>query len=203
VTLDETSRRFSSTSLSGIPLGCSLKRTVGRFARPALGLIASLLTLFLVLQRYKSGKAIQREAKIYASEVFASLADYAAAVAQENVSARDGFVSVTQLRDDVLRNEFSSSKRKALWVQVEKLVEENSNVRTRIGSLDSGDVGRGWKWIGSVRQLEEDGGSRSRRGSGRYSFPSRLELDSSPMTEIDVAQPVSFKRWNDAERPKF
>jgi Man1-Src1p-C-terminal domain len=182
---------------------------LGRFTRPALALSALLVAIFGLLQKLKADKAIEQEAKVYASEVFTNLADYAAAVAHEPVNtARDGFVSVTQLRDDVLRNEFSSSRRKKLWRGVEKLVEQNSNVRTRIGSLDSGDVGRGWKWIGAIRQLDDsDISGGSRRGSGRYSLPpihaQTPEMTSSPMTEIDIANPVGFRRWNDASRPQF
>jgi hypothetical protein len=89
---------------------------------------------------------------------------------------------------------------------VEKKVEVNSNVRSKVGTLDSGDVGRAWKWIGALRALE-DGGTGSRRASSRFSLPSAI--GSSPMTEIkkrdtpDSHSGSSFTRWDESSRPRF
>src|ERR1700761_7729652 len=83
----------------------------------------------------------------------------------------DSFVSVTQMRDSVLRDEFSSARRQRVWRNVEKLVEQNANVRTKVGSLGSGDIGRGWRWIGA------NGSSGSGRRSSMYS---RRAEDGSP-----------------------
>lgn len=149
--------------------------------------------------------ATTEQAKKLASSVFHSLADHAADVAYDP-AGRDGYVSVYQLRDDVMRDEFSTSRRKKLWKRVEQLVEQNSNVRARLGALDSGDVGRGWKWIGAVRQLEDSvSRSGSRRGSKRFSLPAAA--DSSPMAEISANGSASgkeiFTRWEDTSRPQF
>jgi hypothetical protein len=132
-------------------------------------------------------------------------------LAYDPMNTRDGYLSVNQLRDDVLRNEFSSSRRKALWRHVEKLVEQNSNVRTKVGALDTGDVGRGWKWIGAVRSLEDSAErptTGSRRGSSRYSMPQAVS-SSPPMVEIvqgvngDARLKKGFQRWNSGSRPAF
>jgi hypothetical protein len=80
------------------------------------------------------------EAERLARRVFAELSNYAS-------SMDDSFVSVTQMRDSVLRDEFSSVRRQRVWRNVEKLVEQNSNVRTKVGSLGSGDIGRGWRYV--------------------------------------------------------
>lgn len=61
------------------------------------------------------------------------------------------FISVGQLRDDVLRHVFSASERERVWQNVRKIVESNSNVRaaTREGGK-TGEWSRVWEWIGPV-----------------------------------------------------
>ena len=71
---------------------------------------------------------------------------------------------MNQLRDDVLRNEFSSSQRIKIWKHVQKKVERNSNVRAAVREGASGDITRMWEWIGPVRLLEEGRGSGKREG---------------------------------------
>lgn len=61
---------------------------------------------------------------------------------------------MAQLRDDVLRDEFSASRRKALWEKVQKKVEANSNVRPMVREGRTGDVGRVWEWVGAVGAIE-------------------------------------------------
>jgi hypothetical protein len=92
------------------------------------------------------------------------------------------------LRDDVLRNEFSSGRRKKVWSAVEKLVEQNANVRTKVGATDTGDVGKGWRWIGG-----QDG------GSGRRDSPVvKLEVE-----EIGKPNMSELRRWRDNDEPAF
>jgi hypothetical protein len=161
--------------------------------------------------RYKDNQATQQEAKKYAAAVYSSLQEDAAMLAYDPMNTRDGYISVTQLRDDVLRNEFSSSRRKALWRHVEKLVEQNSNVRTKVGTLDTGDVGRGWRWTGAVRSVEDSAerpSTGSRRGSSRYSMPQALS-SSPPMAQIgkgangEARPKEEFRRWDSGSRPAF
>jgi hypothetical protein len=61
---------------------------------------------------------------------------------------------MAQLRDDVLRDEFSASRRTKLWEKVQKKVETNSNVRSSVRADSNGDVGRVWQWIGAVGAIE-------------------------------------------------
>jgi len=61
---------------------------------------------------------------------------------------------MAQLRDDVLRDEFSASRRKKLWEKVQKKVEANSNVRPMVREGRTGDVGRVWEWIGAPAAIE-------------------------------------------------
>jgi hypothetical protein len=70
---------------------------------------------------------------------------------KEEGRATEPFISVGQLRDDVLRNVFSASERERVWQNVRKIVEGNSNVRaaTREGGK-TGEWSRVWEWIGPV-----------------------------------------------------
>jgi hypothetical protein len=162
-----------------------------------------LAALAVTAERLKSNAKAREDAKTLAATVFDRLGEHAGYHAASG--AGDGFVGVNQLRDDVLRGEFSSARRKRLWAHVESLVEQNSNVRTKFGALDSGDVGRGWKWIGG----SVAGSGSSRRGSARFSFnpnESAMRQDSSPMTEVDASLAGgrrSFTPWDDTKRPQF
>jgi Man1-Src1p-C-terminal domain len=151
----------------------------------------------VVYFKIASDRVAYVEAERLARRVFGELSNYAS-------SMDDSFVSVTQMRDSVLRDEFSSVRRQRVWRNVEKLVEQNSNVRTKVGSLGSGDIGRGWRWIGSERPA----------GSGRRSsMYSRGFEDSSPGMEeangVGVtpsargSEMSDFRRWRDHDEPKF
>lgn len=73
------------------------------------------------------------------------------AALKEDGRASEPYISVGQLRDDVLRNVFSASERERVWQNVRKVVEGNSNVRasTREGGK-TGEWSRVWEWIGPV-----------------------------------------------------
>lgn len=114
-------------------------------------------------------RAMEERAKQLASDVFDRLADHAALSYQEPGAYPEKGISMAQLRDDVLRNEFSSSRRQKLWERVQKKVELNSNIRAAVRETSSGDVARMWEWIGPVKLLE-DGRSSGKRESGRFSL---------------------------------
>ncbi|KAA8626544.1 60S ribosomal protein L44 [Pyrenophora tritici-repentis] len=90
-------------------------------------------------------------------------------------------ISMTQLRDDVLRTEFNASRRQRLWTRVQAKVERNSNIRAGVRTTATGDVARMWEWIGPVKRLED-----GRRESGRFS----LGTGSSPPSGNRVAKEV-------------
>jgi len=106
----------------------------------------------------------------------------------------EGFISMGHLRDDVLRDEFSASRRTKLWEKVQTKVEGNLNVRPMVREGRHGDVSRVWEWTGAIGAIE-DGSSRpdtgSRRQSARYSFGPGGE--SSPMTEYSTV-PSAVKK---------
>lgn len=78
----------------------------------------------------------------------------------------ESYISMAQLRDDVLRDEFSSSRRAKLWQKVQKKVESNSNVRPMVREGRTGDVGRVWEWIGAVGAIDNTPYSDRRKSGG-------------------------------------
>jgi hypothetical protein len=66
----------------------------------------------------------------------------------------ENYISMAQLRDDVLRDEFSASRRKKLWEKVQKKVEGNANVRPMVREGRTGDVGRVWEWVGALGAID-------------------------------------------------
>jgi hypothetical protein len=116
-----------------------------------------------------NSRAMETRAKQLAGDVFDRLANHAALSMQEPGAYPDKGVSMTQLRDDVLRTEFSTSRRQKLWERVQKKVEFNSNVRAAVRTTANGDVGRIWEWTGPIKLLE-DGRSSNKRESGRFSY---------------------------------
>lgn len=125
---------------------------------------------------------MESRAKQLASEVFDRLANHAALSHQEPGAYPERGVSMAQLRDDVLRNEFSSSRRQKLWQRVQKKVEFNSNVRAAVRTANSGDVARMWEWIGPMH-LIEDGRSSGKREGGRFSIEGTPQTASKEMVD--------------------
>lgn len=134
---------------------------------------------------------MEARAKQLASDVFDRLANQAALSLREPDVYQERGLSMNQLRDDVLRNEFSSSRRMRLWQKVQKKVEHNSNIRAAVREGQSGDITRMWEWIGPIQMLE-DGHSSGKRGGGRYSLG--WEPASSPP---EVKETKGTKQWDE------
>lgn len=84
--------------------------------------------------------------------------------------AHESWISVGQLRDDVLRDEFSDRRREGLWKKVRDVVEKNANVRASSRELRGGDVSRVWEWIGSLGLNDDPGFSGRKSGGKRVSW---------------------------------
>lgn len=100
--------------------------------------------------------------------------------------ATEPYISAGQLRDDVLRTEFSAARREEIWKKVKVVVEMNANVRASVREGRGGEVSRVWEWIGSLGLLGGDeqhqnqnhllaGGPR--RSSARVSWVNTEPLD--------------------------
>ncbi|KIK54513.1 hypothetical protein GYMLUDRAFT_249446 [Collybiopsis luxurians FD-317 M1] len=74
------------------------------------------------------------------------------------------FLSSTQLRDLVLQEEFSVSKRQEIWRKVENIIESNANVRVNEEEI-CGDEARVWRWLGSVDKINVGGRSSLQSGT--------------------------------------
>ena len=152
------------------------------------------IVLFLALcvsgrYAFLTNRAIEARAKQLASNVFDRLANQAALSRQEPGAYQDRGLSMNQLRDDVLRNEFSSSRRNNLWKRVQKKVERNSNIRAAVREGASGDITRMWEWIGPVRLLE-DTHSNDKRESGGWT----MAVGSSPPQAKEIKE---VRKWDE------
>ena len=130
--------------------------------------------------------------------------------------ALESWISVGQLRDDVLRDEFSDTRREKMWRKVQDIVERNANVRASSRELRGGDVSRVWEWIGSVGLIDDPGfpGRKSRGGEKRVSWGGVTEegnggnRGSSPLNDEvpshrkEAERPVDQRTWNEG-RPIY
>lgn len=110
-----------------------------------------------------SSTATEQRAKLLASFALDQLKAQAAYHAQNPHRYPEGFISMAQLRDDILRDEFSAKRRQKLWQRVQKKVEQNSNVRPSVRETRTGDVSRVWEWVGAVGAIE-GGGVKKEQG---------------------------------------
>jgi len=117
------------------------------------------------------------------------------------------YISMSHLRDDVLRNEFSASRRAKLWEKVQNKVEQNSNIRPMVREGKHGDVSRVWEWIGAVSAIEDGGSGRpiaGRRKSGRFGLlASSPHSEFSTLPEVKGEQEMTETRKWDEGRPIY
>ena len=67
---------------------------------------------------------------------------------QEVQQASEPFIPSFQLRDSLLADEHSVSRRTRIWEHVARVVEGNANVRVNEGETAAGDEARLWYWVG-------------------------------------------------------
>lgn len=147
--------------------------------------------------RITTGREDEERAKQLASQALQKLSLQASLHASEPDVWTEDYVSVAQLRDDVLRDEFSATRRKKLWAKVQQKVEHNSNVRPIVRESRSGDVGRTWQWVGAVGRLEspDSSGFENRRKSGRVSFGGERWIE--PEGERSTSEMSEVTRWKE------
>lgn len=133
----------------------------------------------------------EQTAKKLASFALDRLHTQAALNAHDPTTYPEAFLSMGHLRDDVLRDEFSASRRTKLWEKVQTKVEGNLNVRPMVREGRHGDVSRVWEWTGAVGAIED--GSRPSTGSRRQSSRYSLVPASSPLNEYSTV-PSAVKK---------
>lgn len=90
-------------------------------------------------------------------------------------NARESYIPIGQLRDDVLRFELQGRRREELWRRVRDVVEGNANIRAATREGRGGDFARVWEWIGGISSVPEREGS-SAYVSGRESSKVQLPV---------------------------
>ncbi|CAG8347927.1 unnamed protein product [Penicillium salamii] len=201
---------LSSTSIARLPLRCAIRRHF-RLALVAYRLPIFLLILVLGLLGYARARVLARRSDIArVPELVATTLDRLStqAALYARGDAKEPYVSIGQLRDDVLRFELQGKRREELWRRVSRFVEGNANVRAAVREGRSGDVSRVWEWIGGINAISEPDQNR-RRESARFSIPSPSgNIATSPQTPIDegnpepLSSPRGNRRWDEG-RPIY
>lgn len=138
---------------------------------------------------FTTNRTMEARAKQLASDVFDHLANQAALARQDPGNYSERGLSMNQLRDDVLRKEFSAARRIKLWERVQKKVENNANIRAAVREGQNGDITRMWEWTGPVHLLE-DGNSSGKR-DGRHSFGGVQE------SPLETKEAKTKKQWEE------
>ncbi|KAK4697819.1 hypothetical protein P7C71_g333, partial [Lecanoromycetidae sp. Uapishka_2] len=169
---DGTHLYLSSTSLAQLPLTCAFRRSARlTLARHRISL--SLVTLFAfgllyIRSMIRTSRSDTARIPSLVATTLDRLATQAALYARGD--APESWISVGQLRDDVLRDEFSDKRRESIWKRVRVIVEKNANVRASVREGRGGDVSRVWEWIGSVGLLDDPWSSGRSSGGKRVSW---------------------------------
>ena len=155
-------RLLRSTSHARLPLFCAFRRSIRlTLARHRLSIVL-LLGFCSLLAYIRSSIRSLQSSKARIPSLVATTLDRLATQAAMNArgEASESWISVGQLRDDVLRDEFSANRRDKLWTKVAAVVERNANVRAAVREGRGGEVSRVWEWIGSVGMFGSGGNGR-------------------------------------------
>ncbi|KAL9597379.1 MAG: hypothetical protein Q9219_005188 [cf. Caloplaca sp. 3 TL-2023] len=157
---------LASTSLARISFSCGIRRSfrlaLARYRIPIALLMAITYAIFYARERFITLRRDSARVPALVSTTLDRLATQAALYHRGEVP--ESWVSIGQLRDDVLRDEFSATRREKIWRRVREVVEMNANVRASERELRAGDVSRVWEWIGNLGITDDtwvDGGRRS------------------------------------------
>jgi hypothetical protein len=188
--------RLASKSLARLPLGCTVRRSarlaLARYRIQIAGLIATLAAFAYARSQFQRFHSDRARVPLLVSTTLDRLATQAALHAQG--SASEPWISVGQMRDDVLRDEFSAKRREAIWARVKSVVEMNANVRSSVKEGRLGDVSRVWEWIGSFPHPD-------RRKSERLSFGGEGTANGKTHPGIE-GQDTALRSWDEG-RPIY
>ncbi|KAL8873270.1 MAG: hypothetical protein Q9174_001239 [Haloplaca sp. 1 TL-2023] len=184
---------LASNSLVRISFSCGLRRSV-RLAvaryRSQIGiLMAMVYVIFYLRNRIVARRTDNARVPMLVSTTLDRLATQAALNIRGD--APESWISIGQLRDDVLRDEFSAKRREAVWRRVRQVVEMNANVRASERELRGGDVSRVWEWIGSTGLMDDAWAEGGRRSGVRFSLDEQRRDSRTPdgrETVLDTSQ---------------
>lgn len=155
---------YAKRGAVGVGIDCQVRllaESVWQRIRLWLGMGASLLLAATWLRhRLRSGRIQQGQTKELVASALTRLEQAKRHASQ--AKTEDGFLSISQLRDDILRHESSDASKKKMWLAVSKVVEANANVRTRQAKV-KGEWSRVWEWVGALNDANRVK-SRSSRG---------------------------------------
>ncbi|KAL9021434.1 MAG: hypothetical protein Q9185_001331 [Variospora sp. 1 TL-2023] len=174
---------LASTSLVRISFSCGVRRSfrlaLARYRIPVAFLVAIIYAIYYARNRITNLRDDRARVPALVSTTLDRLATQAALYNRGDVP--ESWISIGQLRDDVLRDEFSSKRREAMWKRVRAVVELNANVRASERELRGGDVSRVWEWIGNLGLVDDAWGESSGRKSGvRFSMGGQRKGDATP-----------------------
>lgn len=140
-----------------MPLGCRARLAAYSVADEHKGLL-SLITAILAMLGYGQRSIKHRREIAEEVEELVPLSLSLLQAQDQNYNLRDSMTPVpylapAQLRDLVLRDEKSSSRKAELWKKVEKAVESNANVRARMAEQHGEEI-RVWQWVGGAYETD-------------------------------------------------
>lgn len=155
-------------SALGVGVACRTRRAVGGLWRRLRLALAGVCVMLVAVQwlrlRWRNRSKVQERAQ---GLVDLALGKLQRAKQRSNAlgssgsgSGEEPYLSIAQLRDTVLRHETSEPTRRELWARVSRLVEANTNVRTRQAKVQ-GEWARVWEWVGVLDEWGPVGGSHS------------------------------------------
>ncbi|KAI9599300.1 Man1-Src1p-C-terminal domain-containing protein [Syncephalis fuscata] len=166
---DDTNNTVNVSSKAPIyPLSCRIQRGVTQLL---LSYLPELIGIILVLSGYWYIRSWM-QTKSQDSTLATAMVDHALDILyqQEHRHHTDptqhpyAAVSITHLRDLLLRDIHDLQRRQRIWTRVQNIVEKNSNIRTSVQEL-RGEQTRTWTWVGTVT-------SPAKKPSGRSVYPS-------------------------------
>ncbi|BDD56754.1 inner nuclear membrane protein enriched at telomere/subtelomere region [Monascus purpureus] len=196
---------LTSTSVARLPLTCAFRRYL-RLSLLAYRFPISILVLASSFLLYARSRVLAyRSDMARVPELVATTLDRLAtqAALYSRGDAREPYIPIGQLRDDVLRSELKGSRREKLWKSVRSVVEENANIRAAVREGRGGDISRVWEWMGGIGGVSEIEGSARRRESSKVQFAlSSGQEDHRVVDEGQTSSPRESRRWDEG-RPIF
>ncbi|KAL8667514.1 MAG: hypothetical protein Q9202_000730 [Teloschistes flavicans] len=183
---------LASTSLAHITFGCGVRRSfrlaLARYRSQIAALIALVAAFSYLRNRIITRCSDNARVPTLVSTTLDRLATQAALYNRGD--APESWISVGQLRDDVLRDEFSAKRREGLWRRVKEVVEMNANVRASERELRGGDVSRVWEWIGNLGLMDDAWAEGGRRSGVRFSLGEGRRDSFQPDGRWDEGRPI-------------
>ncbi|KAI0341703.1 hypothetical protein BDW22DRAFT_1429817 [Trametopsis cervina] len=151
---DATGKRYLAHRTPQMDMACTVtvkaRQTWDEWRKQVFAFI-SLVSSVLYVRHQRARKAIENDrVAVLAQSALNLLRSQELAHYTDPVSAPHPYLPSLQLRDLVLQDEPSISKRRRLWAGVERVVEENTNVRTNLEEVQGGNEERVWRWVGSA-----------------------------------------------------